>query len=153
MADVYRYKRDVDNVEVFAVDPTGTISLGDLVRWNTSTKKAERLAAVGNASSLLGVAEGRIPIASGIDNAPNLENQLTVRKKGIFSFKTTAAEVYSHGDAVKRGADDQTVSKATVGTDQVGYVDLPDGVDVTGAAGVEVTVLITQRFPSNDVAD
>lgn len=147
MSSFYAYQKPGDP-QVYAVDPADTIEMGDLVRWNTVTAKATRLAAAANAAAFLGVAEGQIPVASNIDNAVGLENKMRVRQSGIFLFKTTAAESYAHGDAVTIGADNQTILKTATAGEIIGYINRPDGTTLTGAAGVRVEVQIKRNFPT-----
>lgn len=147
MSSFYAYQKPGDP-QVYAVDPTDTIEMGDLVRWNTGTAKAARLAAAANAAAFLGVAEGQIPMSSNIDNATGLENKIRVKQSGIFLFKTTAGDTYAHGDAVTIGADNQTVLKTATAGEIIGYANRPDGVSLVGAAGVRVEVQIKRNFPT-----
>lgn len=139
------------NPQAYLFDPTDTIPAGALVRWNTVTGKVTTLAASANFAAFIGVSEFQVPQSSPIDNtaAGNVSgntNMGLVRREGIFPFKTTAAQTYVHGDSVKRGADDLTVSVS--GTEVIGYVNLPNGSTITGAAGVTVPIEIKSNFGS-----
>ena len=148
MSQNYRFLRHAPDTEVFTVNPAvDTIEMGDLLQWDTSTNTAKRLALVANAAAFIGVAEGAVPPTSNIDNSTLLVTTLTVRKKGTFSFKTSVGDTYANGDSVTIGADNQTVLKDATAGHIIGYVDLPLGTTVTGAAGVEVPVRIRPNFP------
>ena len=65
----------------------------------------------------------------------------------IASLKTTVGETYEDGTVLYLGADAQTVT-TVAGTHSVGVVKLQSGGDaVTGAAGVEVPVLVIPQIP------
>jgi hypothetical protein len=147
MSSFYAYQKPGDP-QVYVTDPAGTIEMGDLVKWNTGTSMVDRLGAAADAAAFLGVAEGQIPVASNIDNATGLENKIRVRQSGIFLFKTTAAESYVHGDAVTIGADNQTILKTATPAEVIGYINLPDGNTVVGAAGLRIEVQIKRNFPT-----
>lgn len=153
MADVQRFLRPV-SPERYRIDQTGTnpISFGDLLSWDTVNRFLIRLAG-GAGLKFVGVAMGRIPIASNIDNVTTiLETDVNVFDRGIFFFKTTAAQSYEHGDPVKIGADAQTILLATPVTDAdeiIGFIWKPtDSAATTGAAGVSVQVAVMRRFPN-----
>ena len=153
MSQNYRFKRDARSVEVFAANPAvDVVEMGDLVQWDTATKTAKRLASTANAAAFIGVAEGAIPPTSNIDNSTLLVTQLTVRKSGTFSYKTSVGDTLVNGDAVTIGADNQTVLKTATAGEVIGYADIPDGSSVVGAAGVLVDVRIRPNFPSPDFA-
>ena len=150
MSNNSRFMRDASMAKVYVVDPaTDTIEYGDLLQWDTVTRTAKRLAAAANAAAFIGVAEGAVPPSSNIDNSTTLVTRMTVRQRGTFKLKTTAVETYSHGDAVTLGADNQTIAATSDASQVIGYIDLPDGTQVTGAAGVEVPVVIRPNFPSD----
>lgn len=140
------------NPQSYVYDPAIAIANGSLVRWDTVTKKQAPLAASANFASFIGVAEFQNPQSSPIDNSGGNVSGLTymglVRRAGIFPFKTTAAENYVHGDAVKRGADDLTIALDGGAAEIIGYVNLPDGSTVVGAAGVNVDIEIKSNFGS-----
>ena len=143
MADKARYLRE-DDPDTYKVDNTGTISVGDWVKWDTSALEALRQA-TGAALNCIGVSESRIPISSGMD--PDLlKDTIRVKRNGVFTFKTTAAEVYKHGETVGVGADSQTVTKTVTANNITGKVWLPGGETVTGAAGVEVAIDIKPLY-------
>lgn len=144
------------NPQAYVFDPTGTISAGSLVRWNTGTKKVEMLAAAANFASFIGIAEFQVPASSPIDNtvAGNVSGQTNmglVRREGVFPMLTTAAEAYVHGAAVKRGANDLTIALDGGAGQVIGYVNLPNGSTVTGAAGVSVPIEINSNFGSQNI--
>jgi hypothetical protein len=65
----------------------------------------------------------------------------------IASMKTTVGETYKDGTVLYAGADAQTVT-TVAGTHSVGVVKLPNGGSaITGAAGVEVPVLVIPQVP------
>lgn len=69
---------------------------------------------------------------------------------GVYEFKTTVGESYTHDTAVNVGADSQTVT-TTAGTYPVGKVYRPDGSTLTGAAGAKVLVRIFNRTVTGSV--
>jgi len=141
----HRYIKPADPA-TYKVNPAGTINEGDIVKWDTTNLIAVQQA-TGAATTCIGVSESQIPVASGIDNA-NIQDTIRVRSEGVFSFKTTATEVYKHGLTVGVGADSQTVKLDATANNIIGIVWLPDGTSVTGAAGVEVKVKIKPLYVS-----
>jgi predicted RecA/RadA family phage recombinase len=153
MADELRYEKAVE-AEAYRLDPSGTypVELGDLVYWDSANRWLRLMATGSNGPNFVGCAEGHGPTpASSIDNAPNKIKDIRVRHKGIFRFKTTAAESYDHGDALVIGADAQTIllQGGAAATEVIGYVWNPTAsAAVTGAAGVEIDVLLKSNFPT-----
>ena len=154
MANVHRYEKpgDANNWRVDPTVPGGhPIEMGDMVYWDAANRYLEEMAA-GNGPSFVGVAEGVGPTpTSNIDNVAGLVKSIRVRNKGIFRFKTTAADSLNHGDELVIGADAQTVLKRTgeAATEVIGYVWNPEAsAAVTGAAGVEIDVLISPQYPA-----
>lgn len=92
----------------------------------------------------LGVTQGQYPLSSPIDNGNPLEplQAIIVQREGIFSFKTTNSETYVHGTKVYAAAagDNLTVTTVSSANTLVGYVNLPDGSVITGAAGQLVPI-------------
>jgi predicted RecA/RadA family phage recombinase len=153
MANVYRYARPV-YPEAYRVDtdvrhPWHYIEMGMMLQWDAPRRYAKPLNS-GCEDWFIGVAEGVTPTPAGnIDNAPGLEDTVRVRQQGIFHFKTTAGQIYNHGDPVKMGADEQTVDNTGV-TSPIGWVWRPrDATSLTGAAGTDVDVAIVARFPAS----
>jgi len=152
MADVHRYEMPADPAD-YRLDPAGAnpIELGDLVYWDTGNLYLKTMTA-GNGPSFVGVAEGHGPTpVSQIDNAPYLIKSIRVRHKGVVRMKTTAADSLSHGDLLVIGADAQTVLKRTAEalTEVIGYVWNPQAsAAVTGAAGVNIDVVLSPQFPA-----
>lgn len=154
MANIHRYEMPGD-AQDYRVDPTvpagNPVEMGDMVYWSAGDFFLKVLTA-GNGPEFVGVAEGVGPTpTSNIDNVAGLVPSIRVRGKGVFRFKTTAADSLSHGDAMVVGADAQTVLKQTgeADTEIVGYVFNPqaDAV-VTGATGVNIDVLVAANFPA-----
>jgi len=148
----YDYKLQADPA-AYAVDTSGSnnIIMGDMVYWYQAGPYVKSLAN-GQEALFVGVAEGVAPTPAGnIDNTTGLISKVLVRQKGIFALKTTVGETYTHGNALKCGADAQTVTNSTVAlADTIGYVWRPDGTAaLTGAAGVTVDVAIVQRYPAS----
>jgi hypothetical protein len=153
MADVYRTLRPVD-AEDYRYDQTGSnpIELGDLVCWDTSGRFQYQHCTGANGPYFIGVSENHGPTpTSNIQNAANLLPSGRVRQEGLFTFKTTAGDLLSHGDPLVVGADPQTVLKQTneAATEIIAYVHEPkQPAAITGAAGVTVTIRIAQNFPA-----
>lgn len=105
---------------------------------------------IGNAGAyLLGVFQDQQPIASGIDNAAPLApaTRLTVQREGVFPFNTTPSETYVHGTKVyaANAGDDFTITTVSGGGTLVGFINLPGGETVTGAAGLQIMVELAQN--------
>jgi hypothetical protein len=130
----------------YAVDPAGPVTNGDLLMF--AAGKALRMSADTDYASFIGVAEGQIPLASNVDNAQGLEKNILVREDDVFGFNTTNSESYTHGVALKMGTDAQTVMLDGGASRVIGYVFLPDGTTVTGAAGVKVPVRLKINYPT-----
>lgn len=153
MADIHRYEMPGD-AQDFRLDPAGAndVEMGDMVYWSAGDFFLKVLATGANGPNFVGVAEGHGPTPTSlIDNAENLIPSIRVRSKGVFRFKTTAADALSHGDELVVGADAQTVLKRTgeLAAEIIGYVFNPQASAViTGAVGVNVDVLISSNFPT-----
>lgn len=135
-------------LQVFAPvnNATFPISQGDLVYWDAGASIAKRVGVDANAATLLGVALQPSAVSSNIDlsSAP-AEKGIMCEALAVHSFKTTAAETLNHGEKVYIGADAQTVT-TVAGSNAVGIVQLPPNVtSVTGAAGVNVDVLVYHK--------
>jgi len=136
---------------IYKADTSGSndIAMGDMVSWYAAGPYVKPLAN-GAEALFVGVSLDVAPTpTSNIDNAAGKIDHVLVHAKGVFSFKTTAGETYGHGDAVKCGADAQTVTNGSVAVDDIiGYVWRPnESAALTGAAGVSVDTMIARRFP------
>ena len=85
-----------------------------------------------------------------------LPPDILVQREGIFAFKTTNAETYVHGTKVYAalGGDNLTVTTSSSGSAVlVGFVDLPQGDTVTGAAGqlIEIELSGNTTLGSNSI--
>lgn len=125
----------------YAVATGSGINTGDMCQWDTGSRIATLMQAASGAI-FLGVANSSQPLAGlGTVSVPLTNDRVTIKGQGVFDLKTTTGETYSHLDPVFMGADQQTVSK--VGSSRmVGRIWLPDGTQVTGAAGTNVHVMI-----------
>lgn len=143
------------NPQSYKIDTASTFANGSLVRWDTGTRLMKPLAASANFAAFLGIAEFQYPQSSPIDNSggnvSGLSNMGLVRREGVFPMLTTAAETYSHGDAVKRGANDLTIALDGGANEIIGYVNLPDGSQVVGATGVTVNIELKSNFGSQTI--
>lgn len=152
MADALRTEMPANPAD-YRLDPTGTnpVELGDLVYWDNANRYLKKMTA-GNGPNFLGVAEGHGPTpVSQIDNQANLIPSIRVQHTGIARMKTTAADSLSHGDELVIGADAQTVLKRTgeAVTEIIGYVWNPTAsAAVTGAAGVQINVVLSPQYPA-----
>lgn len=136
-------------------DGSGDYKAGEMVSSETGGLKSLIDA---NATKFAGVAQDSAFISLYVDQATGLAVK-EYRGSGevligqIHFFKTTAAEVYSHGNAVYVGADAQTVTKVDPGSGIiVGYAWLENGGTVTGATGVTVNVLSMPQYPTAAIA-
>ena len=147
----YLYKKPWEPIACYAVDTSGSnnVKMGEMLKWYAAGPYAIPLTA-GAEALFVGVAESVAPTpVSNIDNTTGLVSTVRVRTCGVFAFKTTAGQTYSHGDAVKMGADAQTVSNASVTTAYMGYVWRPEATaTLTGAAGTSVDVAIVCQYPA-----
>ena len=126
----------------FAVwDPTAT-AVGQTVAHGAVRPLSAGIGSSG--AFLLGVFNDSNPTTSNLDNGnPQYPYQkVLVDRAGIFPFKSTNSETYVHGTAVYAAAagDNLTITTSSSSNTLVGYVNLPDGSSVTGAAGVNVNV-------------
>jgi hypothetical protein len=149
MANVYRFLKDAfSGVESFAVYTQSGIEAGDQMQWDATARKATNNA-LASGSIFLGVCEDAQPVASlGTTASPLTGSRVRIKSQGIHFMKTTAGETYSHLDAVYQGADVQTVTKVSAGR-LIGRVWLPDGTQVTGAAGTSVDVTVYGSMTNN----
>ncbi len=146
----------ITNGELAVWDPTATATSSGQTAANGAARPLS--AGIGdNGAYFIGVFEGQAPIASNIDNA-NPQSpvpKILVRRTGIFPFKTTASQTYTHGTAVYAAAsgDNLTITTTSSSNTLVGYVYLPDGASVTGNTGVTVNVEITNNttYTSNSL--
>lgn len=133
----------------YAIATGSGINTGDMMQWDTGSRIATLMVAASGAI-FLGVAQTSQPLAGlGTTSVPLTGDKCRIKGQGVHDMKSTTGETYSHLDPVFMGADTQTVSK--VGSSRmVGRVWLPDGTQVTGAAGTNVKVMIygQQILPS-----
>lgn len=138
----------------YPIDTAGTVAAhdikqGDMLWMDTSNKYVLPLDTDAHAAYFCGVAGDGSFIQS---YAPKVyADQIPVRTKGTFRFKTTVGETYYDGQSVYGGADAQTVSEAAgVGssTYPVGVVKLSPGQTSLLAAAGFVEVQINPRFPA-----
>lgn len=149
------------NPQAYGYPAADVIVNGSFAVWDpTATAKgaagaygAARPLSAGIGSSgafFLGVWQGQQPPSSNIDNNNPLEPflQVLVQRAGLFSFKTTNAETYVHATPVyaRAAGDDLTVTTDSSGNTLVGYVNLPDGSQVTGATGVTIQIELNQNI-------
>ena len=128
---------------------------GDLLFFDAAAKYVKALDTDANAAYLAGVAlrpSFLAPytaqnLAAGPGIQKNYYQDALVGIGCIASFKTTVGETYEDGTVLYIGADAQTVT-TVAGAHSVGVVKLNSGGDaVTGAAGVEVPVLVIPQIP------
>ena len=136
-------------------DGTFDFNQGDLLYFDASAKIVKALDSDAHAAYLCGVAlrpSFLAPytaqnLAAGPGIQKNYYQDALVGIGCIASFKTTVGETYEDGTVLYFGADAQTVT-TVAGTHSVGVVKLNSGGDaVTGAAGVEVPVLVIPQIP------
>jgi hypothetical protein len=128
------------SVHVPVTHSTNPVKQGELLYLDASAHIAKPLDSDAHAATLLGVALQPSAVSGSIDASS--EKSVMVAWDVVAQFKTTATEVFYPGLAVYIGADAQTVT-ATAGSNKIGAVVLPIGVaSVTGAAGVNVQVLV-----------
>ena len=138
----------IKNGQLAVFDPTATATS---VPAAGAYGAARPLPAGGGSAGMwfLGVFQDTLPISSNIDNnAPESPQPFaTVQREGIFPFKTTASETYVHGTEAyaSTGGDGLTITNVSSGNIAVGFVNLRDGSQVTGAAGVSVMVELTNN--------
>jgi len=136
----------------YPIDTGGTYGFnqGDMLCYDTSAHYVKVVSSDATAAYFCGVA-GDGPYIQPY-STKEYADQVAVRTRGVFRFKTTAGETYLDGQAVYIGADAQTVSNtasAGGGTSYpVGVVKLPVGITSLLAAVGYVEVHITVRFPA-----
>lgn len=127
-------------------DGNGDINGGDMVYWVSGSAAIKAVGSDANAATFAGIAKDTSFL--NITGTKKYLSQLEVLSGGVFSLKTTAAETYNHGTALYAGADAQTVT-TVAGTNIIGYVWFrPGQTTVTGAAGVNIDVLIAPKYPA-----
>lgn len=137
------------------IDGTFDYNQGDLLYFDASAKIVKALDSDAHAAYLAGVALRSAFLAP--YSAQNLAGGPALQKNYyqnalvgigcIASFKTTVGETYEDGTALYLGADAQTVT-TVAGAHSIGVVKLPNGGSaITGAAGVEVPVLVIPQIP------
>ncbi len=146
----YRFTRIEGPVTNYAVDPTDTINMGDIMAWDASNKVAIVMAADTDFAHFIGIANGNVPAAPGVDNSmqANSANTVEVAGEGIFNMKSTDGETYAHGIALAMGADAQTVRLDNSDNRIIGYVYLPEGGTITGGAGVLLPMRAKRNYPN-----
>jgi hypothetical protein len=136
-------------------DGTFDYNQGDLLWFDASAKIVKALDSDAHAAYLAGVALRSAflapytaqNLAAGPGIQKNYYNDALVGIGCIASLKTTVGETYEDGTAVYAGADAQTVT-TVAGSHSVGVIKLPSGGSaVTGAAGIEVPVLVIPQIP------
>jgi len=65
-----------------------------------------------------------------------------VAHRGVWKFKTTSGETYTHRTPLAMGADTQTVTTVIAGNTVIGYVWRPNGDSISGAAGTDIEVML-----------
>lgn len=141
------------NPQSYFFDPNSVIANGDMVMWNTSSNAVQRLTAATDYASFIGVAEFQTPPSSPLDTSQvvlggaGVTDMGLVRRAGIFPMLTTPSETYKHGDAVKWAANGQIALDS--GANQIiGYINMPGGGTLVGAASVSVEIELYSRFGS-----
>ena len=150
------------NPQAYGYVAADTILNGAFACWDPTATAYTQTGANGAARPLhagigssgaffLGVFQATQPIASGIDNAAPLAppTRLTVQREGIFPFLTTPSETYVHGTVVyapnagDANGQDFFITTVSSGNTKIGYINLPGGESVTGAAGLTIDVELT----------
>lgn len=128
---------------------------GDLLWFDSSAKYVKPLDSDAHAAYLVGVALRSaalsIYVAQNVAGGPAASkqyyNDALVGIGCIASMKTTVGETYEDGTVLYAGADAQTVT-TVAGAHSVGVAKLiAGGAAITGAAGVEVPVLVIPQIP------
>lgn len=127
---------------------------GDLLWFDSSAKVVKALDSDAHAAYLCGIAlrsSFLAPytaqnLAGGPAIQKNYYNDALVGIGCIASLKTTVGETYEDGTVLYAGADAQTVT-TVAGAHSVGVVKLNGSAAITGAAGVEVPVLVIPQIP------
>lgn len=126
-------------------DGTADIKQGELLYWDSSAKVVKPIATDGNAATGAGVAMKSSFL--NLYGTKKYEASMEAQVGAIHSLKTTSGDTYNAGDAVYIGADAQTVTTVAA-TNVIGYVVLRDGQSaITGAANVNVDVLVVAKSP------
>lgn len=124
---------------------TTVIDQGDMVAASIIDGKTLPMSA-GSGLNFLGVAEDSNPVTSLGDKL----TVLTVKRRGTFRFKTTAADSYAAYDSVYAGADAKTVRKTAAGSTLVGIVSPNQpgkSFPIAGGAAVTIDVIVKPAFP------
>ena len=135
-------------------DGTFDFNQGDMLYFDSVAKIVKPLDTDAHAAALVGVALRAAflalytaqNLATGPGIQKNYFNTALVGLGCIASMKTTVGETYTDGVALYVGADAQTVT-TVAGSHSVGVVKLPNGDSITGAAGIEVPVLVIPQVP------
>jgi hypothetical protein len=132
----YRYVKSV-----FDADALGEIVQGELVAWDSANRRVIRYVRTGT-SKLIGVARDSAAGMKKLGNQPGLDlTELSVWTTGIHELLGTAGETYLHGDSVfMSGTDTTKVTKVAAGGVQVGIVQNPQHVTLTGAVRVPILI-------------
>lgn len=137
-------------------DGTFDYNQGDMLFFDAAAKVVKPVTADADAQYLCGVAlrpsflapYAAQNLAGGPALQKNYYQNALVGFGCIASMKTTVGETYEDGAALYVGADAQTVT-TVAGAHSVGVVKLVNGGSaVTGAAGVEIPVLIIPQVPA-----
>ncbi len=147
---VYRFTKLEGPVTNYAVDPTDTINMGDIMAWDASNKVAIVMASADDFATFIGIANGNVPAAPGIDNQmqANSAQTVEVEGQGIFNMVTTDAQEYAHGVTLKKGVGSQQVALDSGANKIIGYVYLPEGGVITGDGLVTVPVRVKRNYPN-----
>jgi hypothetical protein len=126
----------------YPVTKSGSVDFnqGDLVYSNSGIATAATTADT-HTQYLIGVALTANPIDPTVYGDAVYPTYAEIGYGGVYKFKTTASESYTHDALVNVGADSQTVTM-TAGSYPVGRVYNPEGTTITGASGVTVNVRI-----------
>lgn len=122
------------------IDPTLVYLVGEMLYQDSVAFTEKNDITDVLAVTFSGVSLDQVPTQSIGDRMDDVRG-ITIGTKGVYSFKTTAAETYHNGTLVGVGADNRTVSTAAV--NKIGAVVLDGPItSLTGAAGVLVNVAI-----------
>ena len=145
-SSTYRYLKDTFwGLDAYAISggitSSATINEGDMMQWDSVSTYATN-ATMASGSIFLGVCYDTTPLVGlGTSTRPLTSGFVRIGSQGIFNFKSTSGESYTHLAPVYQGADVQTVS--LVGSTRIiGRVHLPLGGSITGATGTQVPVRV-----------
>lgn len=123
------------------------INRGDIVIWSSTIYTPATASSEG--ASVAGVAIGTSPRPVG-GGATISQTTLEIRRRGVVSMKTESGTNYTNGMLVCPGTvDAQSVIEATSGNANYwfGFVWLPEGGTVAGAAGTYINVYLLPQWP------